>query len=307
MNVATRSMAPGAASLPAELKAGRAGVAVNGRTRLLLSQHGGTVEAEPQPMRSTAGFGDILKARFVVPQNPVVVRNSTGASGVGRLAYIARLQGLGVVSGLGQDPCDPTDPAYDPATCADVGGTPVVMSDPIPLTLPVGNAPAPVESTLPSQLSPSIVGQSTDSFGNLSLTTSTGNVLTYPPGSSVTGSGSNLTVAVPSLGIPAGVVQVPQGYSGPAVVQGNAATPQAPAGYQWAQVTNAAGQTLAKVLAVAQGGAAVTLANGTQLVYGSAASAATAGVASALGTSSLSGILPLLLIGGVVLLLMGRK
>lgn len=298
MNIATRSMAPGAASLPAELKAGRAGVPVSGQTRLMLSQHGGMVEAEPLMMRGQlSGLGDILRAHFVVPQNPVVVRNSTGTSGVGRLNHVARLQGLGQDdSGEDAVPFITADPLI-PDTGDDGAGA--VFS------IPQGNAAVPIDSTLPSQLPAMIVGQGTDSFGNLSLTTSTGNTLSYPPGSSIVGSGSDLSVVVPSLGIPAGVARVPAGYSGPAVVQGGAATPQAPAGYQWAAVTNQAGQTLAKVLAISQGGAAVTLANGNQLLYGSAASAATAGVAGALGSGAgITNLLPLLLIGGAVLLVM---
>ena len=64
---------------------------------------------------------------------------------------------------------------------------------------------------------------------------------------------------------------------------------------------NASGQAIAKILTVAQGGTAITLPNGNQLLYGSAA-ASVAGVAGL--SSSLNSLLPILLIGGGLLLVM---
>lgn len=314
MNIKVPSMAPGDGSLPADLRAGRAGYYSTGRNRLLMGQRGTGMSVEP--VYAMSGMGEIMRGIYVVPQNPIVMPNSnpvavrvnTGGSGIGRLRRIAALQGI---RGLG-DVCDPTDPEYDPTdpscTGADLSSG-FFGSDPNAapvLAIPQGNAAVPIESTLPSSLPPMIVGQGTDSFGNLSLTTSNGNTLTYPPGSSIVGSGSNLSVVVPSLGIPAGVAQVPAGYSGPAVVQGSGSTPAAPAGYQWAQVTNQAGQTLAQVLAVAQGGASITLPNGNKLIYGSAASAATAGTATALANTIMSPSVLLMLGGVLVVMLMMR-
>lgn len=101
---------------------------------------------------------------------------------------------------------------------------------------------------------------------------------------------------VPSGGIP--------GYNGPNSVSPNSATPPAPAGYQWAQMVNSSGQTLAKVLAISQGGSAITLPNGEQLLFGSATSAA---AGSLLSTSSLGSLLPLLLIGGGLWLILSMR
>lgn len=70
-------------------------------------------------------------------------------------------------------------------------------------------------------------------------------------------------------------VQAPAGYTGPTVVKGTAATPAAPNGYQWAQLINSSGNQLAKILTISQGGSAVTLANGNQLLYGAGSGAST--------------------------------
>lgn len=108
-----------------------------------------------------------------------------------------------------------------------------------------------------------------------------------------------------------GYVSAPSGYTGATVVAPTASTPAAPSGYQWAQLVNSEGNTLAKVLTIAQGGSSVTLPNGTQLLYGSAGSAASAsGVLGAL--SSVTGLnsSTLLLVGAGVLvffLMEGRK
>lgn len=90
----------------------------------------------------------------------------------------------------------------------------------------------------------------------------------------------------------------------PTVVAANASTPAAPSGYQWATLINAAGQNLAKVLTIAQGGSSVTLPNGTQLLYGSNASAATAAASAATTLTSVLSNPTLLLVGGGVLLFM---
>jgi hypothetical protein len=106
-----------------------------------------------------------------------------------------------------------------------------------------------------------------------------------------------------------GYVSAPSGYTGATVVAPTAATPAAPTGYQWAQLVNSEGNTLAKVLTIAQGGSSVTLPNGTQLLYGasgtSSASALTA-LSSVTGLSSNT----LLMIGlavGAFFLIEGMK
>jgi len=251
MNVTVPSFAPGDTSLPADVRAGRAGLIADGRTRLLLGQRHTGMRVEPRGYYAAGeGMGDILAGNFVVPQNPMRVRVSTGTSGVGRLRRMAQLQGLG------QDPCDPTDPAYDPTVCEEsMGTTPAELP-------PVTETPFPiVENVNP--------------------------VVQYQ--------------------IPSSVVQAPAGYSGPTQVAGNAATPPAPSGYQWATVANQAGNTLAKVLTIAQGGAALQLPGGNQLLYGSPQSALTAGTlgvgANAFGTA-LGQVSPVLLIGGLALVLL---
>lgn len=109
-----------------------------------------------------------------------------------------------------------------------------------------------------------------------------------------------------------GELTPPAGYSGPTVVSPTASAPAAQAGYQWANLLNQSGQTLAKVLAISQGGSSVQLANGTQLVYGSPAAAAAGGGllnvpggVTALG--SLGNLTPLLLIAGGLVLLMSME
>lgn len=107
-----------------------------------------------------------------------------------------------------------------------------------------------------------------------------------------------------SLGVSASAIP---GYSstangGQTIYPPSATTPTAPAGMQWATMINASGQAIAKILTVSQGGTAITLPNGNQLLYGSAA-ASVAGVAG-LTSSSLNSLLPILLIGGGLLLVM---
>jgi hypothetical protein len=155
---------------------------------------------------------------------------------------------------------------------------------PPPLTLPPTQTPTPYASAPAGSIC-------YDSGGNAVACSSVAAVAMESP-YPVLPSG----VGVPSGGIP--------GYSGPTSVAPNSATPAAPTGYQWAQMVNSSGQTLAKVLAISQGGSAITLPNGEQLLFGSATSAA---AGSLLSTSSLGSLLPLLLIGGGLWLIMSMR
>lgn len=97
------------------------------------------------------------------------------------------------------------------------------------------------------------------------------------------------------------LVQAPAGYTGPTIVSGSSATPAAPSGYQWAQIINASGNNLAKILTVAQGGTAITLPNGNQLLYGAGANVNTSSLLTSLSGST--GLSPtVLMIGGIGLL-----
>lgn len=100
----------------------------------------------------------------------------------------------------------------------------------------------------------------------------------------------------------------PAGYSGPTQVAPGVTPPAAPAGYQWASLLNSTGQTLAKVLAISQGGSSVTLPNGTSIQYGSAAgSVAGAGSTAFTSPTALGGLSlgTLGLIGVALLVFMG--
>lgn len=137
------------------------------------------------------------------------------------------------------------------------------------------------------------------------------NVFPTSTGVSLSSVFSNIGVDPTTAQYAAPYATAPSGYTGATVVAPTAATPAAPSGYQWAQLVNSEGNTLAKVLTIAQGGSSVTLPNGTQLLYGSAGSAASAsGVLGAL--SSVTGLnsSTLLLVGAGVLvffLMEGRK
>jgi hypothetical protein len=106
--------------------------------------------------------------------------------------------------------------------------------------------------------------------------------------------------------------QYPPGWTGPTVVAPGQATPQAPPGYQYVPMINAAGQQLAQVLAVSQGmGYSTNPATGQTTVYPqgtlstltSTTGAGAATVAATQQTAALIGnLMPLLLIGGGVLL-----
>lgn len=99
-------------------------------------------------------------------------------------------------------------------------------------------------------------------------------------------------------------------YSGPTTLAPSSPTPAAPSGYQWATLLNQSGQTIAKVLAISQGGSAVTLPNGQSLIYGSPTASAygqVPGVATALTSSFGTGTMLLLFAGVALLLVMGKK
>jgi hypothetical protein len=221
------------------------------------------------------GLGDITKGAFIVPQNPIVpglyMANSNPVVGV-RLrrstgtSGVGQLRRVAALHGLGMGQvCDPSDVAC------------LANADSVDLA-------------------------------NQDLSQADLNA------ASLTLSNPDLTVSMPqpgtsgySLSFPQGTVAQtqPPGYNGQLSYPPGVQPPQPPAGYQWAQVINQSGQQLASVLAVAQGGAALKLANGSTLIYGSPASAATAGVAGAVSGVANPAVL---LIGGAVLLFlfMGR-
>jgi hypothetical protein len=104
---------------------------------------------------------------------------------------------------------------------------------------------------------------------------------------------------------------VPAGYTGPTTLPAGSATPVAPNGYQWATVLNNAGNGIAKILAISQGGSTVQLPNGAQIVYGSVpgsiAGAGSTAFSSSTGVAGLSiGTLGLLAVGAFVLMSMGK-
>ena len=206
----------------------------------------------------------------MVPQNPIVMPNSNPVAvrvNTGG-SGIGRLRRIAALQGIRGlgDVCDPTDPEYDPTDPSCTGAD---LSSGFFGSDPNATPPIP--------------------HGNAA-------VPMWKPGPRVTYRFHRVRVWGGSG---------PAGYSGPAVVR-SGSTPQAPAGYQWAQVTNQAGQTLAQVLAVAQGGASITLPNGNKLIYGSAASAATAGTATALANTIMSPSVLLMLGGVLVVMLMMR-
>lgn len=87
----------------------------------------------------------------------------------------------------------------------------------------------------------------------------------------------------------------------PVNVAAGQAPPSVPSGFQWVQAANNAGLTLAKVLAIGQGGTVMQLPNGQQVITGSPGSGALALSNSAL-TGTIGAYLPyLLLAGGLVL------
>jgi len=115
-------------------------------------------------------------------------------------------------------------------------------------------------------------------------------------GTNIPASGTGLPSGVSAGQIPGGL-QRPAGYTGPTTLSAGSATPQAPNGYEWASIINQSGQTLLKVLAVSQGGSAVTLPNGMSMVYGSPQAAAGAGAVLTSTTAAFGNVMPFLLAG----------
>lgn len=131
-------------------------------------------------------------------------------------------------------------------------------------------------------------------------------VVTNPDGSCAPAVFTPIAIPTTYTGAP------PAGYSGPTQVAPGVTPPAAPAGYQWASLLNSTGQTLAKVLAISQGGSSVTLPNGTSIQYGSAAgSVAGAGSTAFTSPTALGGLslgtLGLLAVGLMVFMTMGKK
>lgn len=141
----------------------------------------------------------------------------------------------------------------------------------------------------------------------------TGNVVTVPdPTASLPTSEdiSSMVDQLSTINIP-----LPGGYTGPTTVPMGTTPPTAPAGYQWAQVLNAANQSIGQVLAIAQGGSTTTLPNGLRIVQGSpqgAIASAGAGAAGMIAQAQPFSVGSMVMIGGlaVVLILamqMGRR
>lgn len=135
-----------------------------------------------------------------------------------------------------------------------------------------------------------------------------GGDFTYTPLSNVVG--VDLSSGLYNYTIPGGL---PAGYTGPTTLPAGSATPVAPSGYQWATVMNGAGQGIAKILAISQGGSTTTLPNGTVIMQGSTpgaiAGAGATGLQAQTGVGGLSlGTLGLLAAGVMLFVVMqGRK
>jgi hypothetical protein len=247
-NISVPSIAPGAKSLPSELK-----------------------------IRNPRNMVQRMKAQH------------SGISGLGVFPYQAIVQsggksyrlGMGRLRGLGQDDTGEDDSSI-PLSSTDIGAT-----------IPVDTSISLPTVTLPAT--------STD------ITTEyEGSLENAIEGTGVTSAAPAFSTAdLQTMALNGAILSPPAGYSGPTVVAGNATPPAAPTGYQWASVVNSAGQTLAKVMAVSQGGTSVTLPNGTQLLYGSPA-AAEAGIGtslSSLGTTLTSNMpLVLIVVGALIFL-----
>lgn len=108
--------------------------------------------------------------------------------------------------------------------------------------------------------------------------------------------------------------QHPPGYTGSLTCPAGYTCTPAPAGYQWTPVISATGQTIAQIMAVAQGGSYSISPSGASAVSGTAGApaAGTAASTAAAGLLNLNNMMPILLLGGGVLLLVmmmqpGRK
>jgi len=178
--------------------------------------------------------------------------------------------------GLGCDPTDPTDTSCDvSSSIPDLSTTVLGPTTPLPdltLSAPTAADIAAIEANMPL----------------LSSSVSTQDLVTAMADAGQTP--TSCTVANGCLIAP------------------TSTPPTAPSGYQWAQVINAAGKVTALMLAASQPGAQVTtLPNGSTLVYNptaTAAAAAAAAAANPLSALTSSGMLiPLLLIGGLFLMM----
>lgn len=228
----------------------------------------------------TSRHGDSLPAELRVSD---AVRHSQWMGrarlGVGLLGLTAT-RGM---NGLGQ--CDPTADDYDPAACAAETSGPITSG-----VTDTSTPPVLVSSLLTGPLAPG------EGYGP----PPSGYTCPMDDNGNCTAPATSIAQVVAAAGLPTSI----PGYSGPTSVAPGAVTPTPPAGYMWATLANQAGQTLAKVLAISQGGSTVTLPNGSQLIYGSAASAANAGsllsTTGGLATLGSSGSL-MLLLGGLLL------
>ena len=208
---------------------------------------------------------------------PSAYRTAPGAN----FAQRRMANGIAGLFGLGQDDGDDdTDPG-------DLTGTSL---DPFSSA---GGAAASISAGIPDG----------------TVTYSPGSAVTIGPGATNQDTANGITLGFPEITNTTATALATYAASSsvnggqPTVVAANASTPAAPSGYQWATLINASGQNLAKVLTIAQGGSSVTLPNGTQLLYGSSASAAgAASLATSFG-SVLSNP-TLLLVGGGILVFM---
>lgn len=118
---------------------------------------------------------------------------------------------------------------------------------------------------------------------------------------------------IPAAPAPEPASLPPVGWQGPTQVPASVNPPPPPAGYQWASVLDATGNTIAKVLAVAQGGGTATTRYG-QIIAGSPVSAGllttpgqVSGAALQVGglTAGLSGgTIALIAVAGIFLVMM---
>jgi len=231
------------------------------------TRSGDSLPAELRVRREFRGSPYFSRARLIA--------NQAGLTGMSRsvdVGFKVRGGGMSGISGIG-DVCDPNDPAYDLSACI--------------------SASSPDQSGVLAPVEVPPIEYTSTQLQNLNTSIDALNAGVLP--------GDTATLNQISSVVPPGSV-----YSGPTVLGPGSSVPAAPSGYQWASLVNASGQTLAKILAVSQGGSSLQLANGSQLVYGSpAAAAASGGLVTAPGvTASLGNLTPLLLVGLGLLLFM---
>lgn len=211
------------------------------------------------------------------------------AKGMQGLTRPPALSGWGGLRGLGQD-CG-TDEVGDPIPCDTGSGS---GDSGLPPLTPCASVCAPGQVQDP--VSCSCVGSPTYS-GGCQGACANGSFMDQSTCTCV-GAPSLQSLGVSSSTIPG---YSPTANGGQTIYPPSVTPPTAPSGMQWATMINSSGQAIAKILTVSQGGTAITLPNGNQLLYGSAA----ASVAGAAGLgSSLNSLLPILLIGGGLLLVM---